>query len=112
MKKALVCKLLTKFDSETGKLANLWRLQLSNTKMFLLLSQNNYCSSFEAVTGKIYCLQHHSLLTNMAWLKIRLGKEKKSCTFVLPNSYTCIHKVFRQNYLNEVDSNEANISSI
>ena len=38
MKKALVCKLSTKFDSETGKLVNLWRLQLSNTNMFLLLS--------------------------------------------------------------------------
>ena len=59
------------------KLANLWRLQLSNTNMFLLLSHNNYCSSFEAVTGKIYRLQHHSLLTNMALLKIRLWKEKK-----------------------------------
>ena len=60
----------------------------------LLIKVKMQCSSFEAVTGKIYRLLHHLLPPNMAWncWKFNWEKKNKSCKFVLPNSYPCIHK--------------------
>ena len=50
-------------------------------------------SPSQAVTCKIYRLNHHLLPHKMAWnrWKFSWGKKKKSCTFVLPNFDPCIH---------------------
>ena len=55
-------------------------------------------SSFQAVTSKIYQLCHNILQpknNGLEMLTIQLVNEKKSRTFVLPNSDPCIHKKVR-----------------